>query len=180
MVNYKKIFMKKILLLAIAVVTSIFAVAQTSNGKVGYINTEEILNKIPEYTLAQDQLTKLGEQYNNQVEAEFKKIEILYNNYQSSKASMSAQLREQRENEIIAKEKAARDMQNNFFGQDGRMQVKTEELLTPIKNKIQNAIDKVAQNGNFMLIFDIAGMQGVAYSNPSDNLNYLVLKILGY
>ena len=170
--------MRKVLLLTIALVTSLCAIAQTSNGKVGYINTEDILNKIPEYTAAQAKLTELGEQYNKTVEAEFKKVENMYNNYQSSKANMTQQVREQRENEIIAKERAAKELQNTYFGQDGRMQKKSEELLTPIKNKIQNAIDKVAQSGNFMLIFDIAGMQGVAYSNPSDNLNSQVLKLL--
>ncbi len=172
--------MRKVLLLAITLVTAFSAVAQSSNGKVGYINTEEILNKIPEYTAAQNQLTTIGEQYNKLVEAEFKKIETMYNNYQSAKANMTPQIREQRENEIIAKERAAKELQQIYFGQEGKMQSKTEELLTPIKNKIQNAIDKVAQAGNFMLIFDIAGMQGVAYSNPGDNLNSQVLKLLGY
>ena len=172
--------MKKILLLLAIVIGSFTLNAQSHSGKVGYINTEDILSVIPEYNSAQDALTKLGEQYTKTVEIEFKKVESLYNNYQSSKVNMSAEMREQKENEIIIKERAAKELQNKYFGQDGTMQKKTEELLNPLKNKIQNAIDKVAQSGNFMLIFDTAGMQGVVYSNPNDNLNKQVLAILGY
>lgn len=176
--------MKRVLLIAVVVLLGAMQLnAQNANAlqaRIGYINTETILSQIPEYKIAQEKLELLSNQYKEKVEGEFKKIEVLYQNYQSSKSTLGQSAREQRENDIIGKEKVAKELQKTYFGQDGIMQKKSEELLNPIKEKVQLAIDKVAKNGNFMLIFDLAAMQGVAYSNAGDDLSGLVVKTLGY
>ncbi|MEF9932115.1 MAG: OmpH family outer membrane protein [Bacteroidales bacterium] len=176
--------MKRFLIVTIVILFAAMQVnAQSANSigaKIGYINTETILSQIPEYKVAQEKLEVLSNQYKERVDGEVKKIEILYQSYQSSKATLSEQVRVQRENEIINRERSVKELQKTYFGQDGVMQKKSEELLTPIKDKIQQAIDKIAKDGNFMLIFDLAALQGVAYSNANDNLSNLVLKIMGY
>lgn len=176
--------MKKILLTMVTGLLLGFQLnAQTvalPKGKVGYINTETILAAIPEYKLSQEKLEALGKQYKDKVEGEVKKIEMLYANYQSAKGSLNEYQREQRENEIISLERNVKEQQKVYFGQDGVMQKKSEELLNPIKTKVQQAIDKIAKEGNFMLIFDLAAMQGVAYASESDNLSGMVIKVLGY
>ena len=60
------------------------------------------------------------------------------------------------------------------------MQKKSEELLNPLKERVDAAIKKIAENGNFMIIFDTSLMQGVAYAKESDDLSGLVIKALGY
>ena len=60
------------------------------------------------------------------------------------------------------------------------MQKKSEELLNPLKERVDAAIKKIAENGNFMIIFDISLMQGVAYAKDGDDLSGLVIKALGY
>lgn len=151
-----------------------------SGTKIGYINTETILSKIPEYKVAQEKLEVLSNQYKEKIDGELKKVEILYASYQSSKATLGETQRAQRENEIISMERNVKEQQKTYFGQDGVMQKKSEELLNPVKDKVQQAIDKVAKDGNFMLILDLAALQGVAYSNENDNLSGTVLKIMGY
>ncbi len=174
--------MKRILLLLFVLLAGLQLQAQNipQNQRVGYLNTAEILEQIPEYVVAQEKLEDLAKQYEADVEREFNKIEQLYQAYQSAKSTMNSNQRTERENDIIERERTAKELQKKYFGQDGVMQTKSEELIGPIQERVQQAIDKVAQDGNFMLIFDIAYMQGVAYSNKADNLNDEVLRILKY
>ena len=169
--------MKKGLIIALAM---IFGALQLNAQKIGYIDTEKILKVIPEYKNAQTQLESLSSQYQSKIESEYSKIETMYNSYQRQKASMSAQARAQKENEIIEREKTVKQLQMSYFGQDGLMQKKSAELLDPIKDKVNAAIEKVASSGGYMILFDVAAMQGVAYKNENDDLSPFVIKALGY
>ncbi len=169
--------MKKGLIIAFAM---LFSALQMSAQKIGYINTEKILSVIPEYRSAQAQLENLGKQYSEKIESEYSKIEAMYQTYQQQKGSLSAQARAQRENEIISREQTVKELQKTYFGQDGLMQKKSEELLNPLKERVDAAIKKIAENGNFMIIFDTSLMQGVAYAREGDDLSGLVIKALGY
>lgn len=169
--------MKRCLVIAVAM---LFVSLQMSAQKVGYINTEKILSVIPEYKSAQIQLENLSKQYSQKIESEYAKIETMYQTYQQQKGSLSAQVRAQRENEIISREQNVKELQKTYFGQDGLMQKKSEELLNPLKERVDAAIKKIAENGNFMIIFDTSLMQGVAYARESDDLSGLVIKALGY
>ena len=169
--------MKKFLIIAVALM---LGALQLSAQKVGYISTEKILSVIPEYKSAQAELENLGKQYQQKIESEYSKIESMYQQYQQQKANLSAQARQQRENEIIKREQKVKELQKTYFGQDGIMQQKSQELLNPIKERVDAAVKKIAENGNFMIIFDTSLMQGVAYARESDDLSPLVIKALGY
>ncbi|MBQ7772827.1 MAG: OmpH family outer membrane protein [Bacteroidales bacterium] len=169
--------MKRGLIFAVAM---LFAALQMNAQKVGYINTEEILKAVPEYSAAQKQLESLGSQYQEKIEGEYAKIEAMYVNYQAQKANLPAQARQQRENEIISREKTVKELQQTYFGQDGLMQKKSQELLDPIKEKVDAAVGKVAQAGGYTIILDVASMQGVAYTDPAADLSGAVKRLLGY
>ncbi len=152
---------------------------QANAQKIGYINTEKILSQMQEYAVAQEKLNALSAQYKEKVDSEFKVVEQMYNKYMSVKGTLSASQQSQQESAIIAKEKSAKELRNLYFGQDGYMQKKSEELMAPIKDKVQQAIDKIAKNENFMIIFDLSTLQGVVYENPQYDLSDKVLEIIG-
>lgn len=162
------------------VIAMLFAALQLNAQKVGYINTEKILEAIPAYTSAQKQLESLSTRYQQEIEAEYSKIETMYNNYQSQKAYLSVQARQQKENEIISREASVKELQERYFGQDGYMQKKSEELLAPIKERVDAAVKRVAVEGKYMIILDIASIQGVAYTDPVYDLSSEVIRNLGY
>lgn len=167
--------MKKILLIALLLAGCF---VQVNAQKVGYINTETILSHMPEYTVAQEKLNALNVQYREMVESELKVVEQMYNKYMSVKNTLTAAQQAQQENAIIAKEKSVKDLRNKYFGQDGQLQKKTEELMAPIKAKVQNAIDKIAENENFMIIFDLSALQGVVYESPKYDLSGKVMELM--
>ena len=169
--------MKKFLLILVAVMSVAF---QANAQKVGYIDTEKILSSIPAYKSAQQQLESLSNQYQSAIESEYAKVETLYNRYQQQKSNLTAQARQIKENEIIQKEQAVKELQKEYFGAEGAMQQHSSRLLDPIKEKVDAAIAKVAQQGGYMVILDLASMQGVAYSNPAYDLSGEVIKFLGY
>ena len=146
--------------------------------RVGFLDTEKILASIPEYNSAKSQLESLEKGYRTKVENEFAAIEKLYNAYQANKGTMSQVVRAQKENEIISKEEAAKKLQESYFGENGIMQKKSQELLSPIKERVQAAIERVAKSGGYMMIVDIASQSGVVYTNSQYDLSQEVIKVL--
>lgn len=167
--------MKKIAL-TLCLAFAAFIGAQAQN--VCYIDTEEILATVPEYQQAQDQLNKLAETYRTALEDELSAVDKLYKDYQSRKASLSASERQRLEEEIITKEKAVKTKQNTYFGEDGVMANKSEELLAPIKEKLQAAIDAVAYRFNCSLIIDLAITTGIVYRDSRYDLTDEVIEYL--
>ena len=166
--------MKRFLFIAAAF---LFAV-QLNAQRVGFLDTEKILASIPEYNSAKSQLESLEKGYRTKVENEFAAIENLYNAYQANKGTMSQVVRAQKENEIISKEEAAKKLQESYFGENGIMQKKSQELLSPIKERVQAAIERVAKSGGYMMIVDIASQSGVIYTNSQYDLSQEVIKVL--
>ena len=146
--------------------------------KTGYVNTETILEALPEYKVAKEKLETLNKQYKAKVDNEYAAIEKLYNSYQQQKSAMNTAQRQITENDIIQKEKAAKDLQKSYFGQDGTMQKKSDELLGPIRDKVQKAINEVAADGDFMIIFDVSALKGIVYTNAESDLSNVVINKL--
>jgi outer membrane protein len=167
--------MRRIFLLSLVILASSTIIKAQS---FGYINTETILKAVPEYTTAQQQIQRVKAQYDAEIEGELKKVEQLYNTYQSQKANLSQSERSLRENEIIVKERAVKDLQKKYFGQEGVMAAKSKEIMEPIMTKLKSAIEKVAQSEGFIIIFDIATAQGVVYNNPENDMSQKVIKLL--
>lgn len=167
--------MKRILFtIAFCLVSAASLTAQ----KVGYINTETILNQIPEYQAAQTQLSTLADKYKATMESEVGEIDALYNSYQSKKNTMTPSQRSAAEQEIISKEKLVKEKQQIYFGEDGIMAKKSEEMLSPIKARVNKAIETVAGEDDYSIIIDLAVTAGVVYQNPKCDLTEKVINIL--
>ena len=143
--------------------------------KIAYINTETILNEIPAYLAAQQQLNALSDKYKATIETELGKVENLYQTYQSNRSTMSATQRQNAENEIIAKERVVQEKQKIYFGEEGIMAKKAEELLSPIRSDVDKAISEVARMNGCDLVIDLAAVQGVVYKNEALDLSKAVL-----
>ena len=164
--------MKKYLVLLFALMASLGTLCAQ---KIGYVKTDTILGEIPAYAAAQEQLNALSDKYRATIETEMGKIETLYQNYQNSRNSMSATARQNAENEIISKERVVQEKQKIYFGEDGIMSKRAEELLGPIRKQVDKAISDVAKLGGYDLIIDVAAAQGIVYKNPDHDLSQAVL-----
>lgn len=144
----------------------------------GYVNTQEILEKMPEYRVAQDRLDRIREDHEADMKSEMERIEMLFRKYQSEKSRLSDAVRQSRENEIIMMERNAKERQREIFGQEGSFSKLTLELMEPIQRRVQTAIDSVSIEMGLGIVFDINAMQGVLYKNPRLDITARVMNKL--
>jgi outer membrane protein len=142
--------MKKYLLICFLVLSSAGAFAQ----KFAYVDTEYILKHLPEYKSALSQLNVLSEQWQQQVDNNFNDIDKLYKAYQADQVLLTEEMRKRRENEIIEKEKQAKDFQRRIFGPEGELFQNRAKLLNPIQEKVSKAIGEIAKAKFYDFIFD--------------------------
>ena len=145
---------------------------------VAYVNSETILDKIPEYVNAQEQIKRMNDQYEAQIENEIKAIETLFNQYQAEKSRLSDSQRQIRENDIITKERAVKDRQSKIFGQDGEMSTYSKNILSPVMDKLKNAIEAVAKEVGATIVFDLSVTQGVVYTGTTGDITQRVMSKL--
>ena len=108
--------------------------------KFAYVDSQFILENIPEYKQAQQQLDDLSYDWQEEIEKEYAEIDKLYRAYQTDKVLLTDKMRQTREDEIIEKEREVKELQQQRFGTEGDLFKKQEELIRPIQNQIYNAI----------------------------------------
>lgn len=169
--------MKRILLTLAVVIGFAFAgMAQ----KYAYVDSEYILENIPAYKAAQEQLDKLSGQYQKELETIQAEIEKMYNSYRSESVLLSDDMKRKREDVIVTKEKEYRALQQKYFGREGEVFKTRQGLVKPIQDDIYNAIQELAEEGSYVVIFDKAGGLSMIYTNPKFDLSDQVLAKMGY
>jgi outer membrane protein len=169
--------MKKIAATAVALLLFAgVAVAQ----KFAFVDTEYILQNIPSYNAAQEELNKISEEYETEITGEYQKIEEMYKTYQAERVLLTDEMRKKREDEIMTKEREVKELQNKYFGPEGDLGKKREELVKPIQDAVYKAVKELSAEGSYAVIFDTASGASILYSNPRYDLSDEVLKKLGY
>nr|WP_302446273.1 OmpH family outer membrane protein [Alistipes onderdonkii] len=166
--------MKRLILIAVFVLTTGTLAAQNYI----IVNSEKVFKSIDAYNTALSTLDKLAEQYQDMVDAKFAEVETLYNNYMNQKASLTAATRQTRENDILAKEKAAQEYQETLFGNDGTLMKKRVEMIEPIQKKVFSAIEAYAKQVGADVVLDSANNPTLLYSNPSVDRTQQVIDVL--
>lgn len=169
--------MKKIIL---SVLFFAAIVVATHAQRFAYIDTDYIMDNIPEYQAAQRQLEELSVEWQKEIEQKFAEIDRLYREYQVEAVLLPDEIKRERENQIIEKERAAKALQMQRFGRDGDLFKKREELVKPIQDKIYEAVKEVASRGNYAVIFDKASGATMIYTDVRYDLSDDVLQRMGY
>ncbi len=170
--------MKKTLLSFAVILFTTFTV---SAQKFAYVDTEYILSNIPSYEAAQDQLDELSEKWQNEVEEIYKDVEKMYKDFQAESVLLTPEQKQKRENAIIAKQEEAEKLQKKYFGPEGELYKKRQELVKPIQDEVFNAVKEVGVEGRYGFIFDTAGgTVRVLYSDPRYDQSDDLLEKLGY
>jgi outer membrane protein len=152
----------------------------TSAQKYAFVDTEYILNNIPSYKAAKDKLDNISEEWQKEIETKYSEIEQMYKDYQAEKVLLTDEMRRKREDQIISKEKEVKELQKNYFGQDGALFKKRQELIKPIQDEIYNAVKDIATEGGYAVIFDTSSGPTMLYTNPRYDVSDEVLEKLGY
>ncbi len=169
--------MKKIsIITGLLLLTTSMAVAQ----KYAFVDSDYIRKNIPAFTTAQEQLDKLSKQWEKEVADGYSVVEQMYKSYQTEAVLLSQDMKVKREEAIIAKEKEIKDLQNKYFGVEGDLFKKREELVKPIQDEILKAIKDIAVEGSYAVIFDTAAGGNILFANPKFDISDQVLEKLGF
>lgn len=168
----KKFFITSIIIL--------FATVGAFAQRFAYVDSEYILKHIPEYTSAQKQMDALSAQWQKEVDSRFAEIEKLYSAYQADQVLLTADMRKRRENEIVEKEKEAKEFQRVKFGFEGDLFQQRSRLIKPIQDRVAAAVQAVAEAQQLDMLFDKNSEIMLLYANPRLDKSNDVITRLGY
>ncbi len=175
--------MKSLKLFWIPVAALVFTLASidvaAQQQRIAYIDTDYILTNIPEYSDAQEELNQLSRRWEGEVKAAFDQVEAMYRDYQTQSVLLPDDLKRRKENEIIQKEQEAKALQMKYFGPEGDLFKKRQELVQPIQEKIFSAIQDIAETRNYAFVFDKASGATMLYASPRLDISDEVLDEIG-
>ena len=144
-----------------------------------YVDTQYILDNMPEYSEAQDQLNKASEKWQREIELRYEAIENMNKAYRAERVLLTEDMKRERESEIAQSEKEAKELQKKRFGLNGDLFKKREELIKPIQDMIFKAIKELAEGGNYMVIFDKSNQSSIIFASPKYDKSDRILKKMG-
>lgn len=169
--------MKKYILFSFLLLIGLGASAQ----KFAYVDTEYILKHLPDYKSALNQIDGMSKQFQKEIDDRFVEIDKLYKSYQADQVLLTDDMRRRRENDIIEKEKLAKELQRQKFGPDGDLFQMRTKLLKPIQEKVTNVIGETAKNKFIDFVFDKSSESTMMiYASSNYDISNDVIVKLGY
>lgn len=175
--NKNRNAMKKFILTIVAAFTLVIA---GNAQKFAFIDTEYIMDNIPAFNAAQEQLNQLSSQYQKELESMHAEVEQMYKDFQAESVLLSEDMKRKREDVIITKEKDYKMLQRKYFGPEGDLYKKRQALVKPIQDDIFAAVQEISTAGSYAVIFDKASGTTLFFTNPRYDLSDQVLEKLGY
>jgi len=135
---------------------------------------------MPSYVAAQEQIDKISQKYQKELETLHAELDQIYKDFQGEVVLLSQDMKRKREEQIVNKEKEYKKLQRQYFGPEGDLAKKREALVKPIQDDVFNAVQTIAEQGAYSIVFDKAGGMTMIYTNPKYDLSDMVLQKLGY
>jgi outer membrane protein len=170
--------MKKIILL-FATIFTLTAFTPIFAQRYCVIDSEYILGNLSDYKKAQEKLDEESKKWQREIDTKLQEVERLYKSFQAEQVMLSDEMKKKREEEIIKKEKEAKTLQKTRFGFEGDLFKKRQELVKPIQDKVFNAVQKMAKNKGYDIIFDKSTDLSVFYNDEKIDKSDDVLLDLG-
>ena len=170
--------MKKYLLLTILSLVAFLPIT-AQKFSVAYVDMQYILKNLPQYETANEQLNMISKRWQKDIDAAQNEAQVLAANYQTEQIFLSAEMKQAREAEILAKEQEVLELKRKYFGQDGEWYKKRESLLKPIQDEIYNAIQDIASEKGYDVVKDRSSEPSLIYMSSKLDISDQVLQKLG-
>ena len=167
--------MKKTLLIALLLTSGFIGFAQ----KYAIIDTRYILDKMPEYKKAQEQLDKVAAEWQKDIDDRQSVLDKMYRDYEGEQVMLSEELRKKREDQLFLKEKELRDLQRQRFGFEGDLFKKRQELVKPVQDRVYNAVQKISSQRGYDFVLDKSEGITIIFADPKLDKSDDILRELG-
>ncbi|MDD2983097.1 MAG: OmpH family outer membrane protein [Crocinitomicaceae bacterium] len=152
----------------------------SSAQKYGYIDSDYIMENVPDYQEAKDKLNKLADRWTKEIEDRYDILKKKKEAFAREEVLLPVEEKAKRANEIEELETEAMEMQKLRFGVKGDYFQKRQELIKPIQDQVFEAMQKVASNKNYSFVFDKANQSNLIYADDKFDLSDDVLKQMGF
>ena len=169
---------KKFLILFVCLIIGNTIQAQTRGIKIGYIDMEYILQNVPNYTEAQNQLEQKAQEWKQQVEAKKNAISKLKDALKAEQALLTKELIDERQAEINYLETENLDYQQKRFGPNGDLMLQKSVLTKPIQDQVFTAIQDIAETKKYDFIFDKTSDLTMLFAAKRFDISDQVLRVL--
>ena len=166
---------KVLFLLAIASFISLSTFAQKSV-RIGYIDTEYILQNVPEYQSASTQLDTKVDKWKKEIEKRLSDIDQKKKQLSSESVLLTPELIQERQEDINIEENEVLDYQQKRFGPNGDLMIQRKQLMQPIQDQIFTAVQEIATNKNYDFVFDKSADVVMLYSADRFDISDQVLR----
>jgi len=167
--------MKNLVFSLLIILGTSFAFSQ----KYGYIDSDYILENVPEYKEAKDKLNKLADRWTKDIEDRYAVLKMKKDNFAREEVLLPTEEKTKRKEEITKLETEVLELQKMRFGVSGDYFNKRQELVKPIQDKVFDALQKIASKKNYTFVFDKANQSNLVYADSKTDLSNDVLKELG-
>lgn len=161
-------------LLTLVFMLSFYANAQRGV-RIAYIDTEYILENVPEYQEATAQLEDKAQKWKNEIQSKLTAVEQKRKDLSNEKALLTKELIDEREEDITFEENEILDYQQKRFGPNGDLFIQKKQLMQPIQDQIFSAVQDMAEGRKYDIILDKTETN-MLYSNKSLDISEQVLR----
>ena len=160
--------------LAVALLLAVATLTQAQS-KIGHINSEAIMQTLPEAVDAQKTLDQLVSQWEGELQKMQAEWKRKFDDYDKRKLILTDQVRADAERELRELDQSIADYRNKKFGQNGELFQKQNEIMKPIQNKIFKVLEEIAKEENYDYVFDKSGEILLLYANDKNDLTQKVI-----
>ena len=164
---------RSVFLVVLALAAACYAHAQS---KIAYINSESIMQTLPEAIDAQKTLDGLVAQWESELQKMQADWKRKYDEYDKKKLILTDLARSEQEKDLRALDQSVQDYRNKKFGQNGELFQKQNEIMKPIQNKIFQVLEDIAKEDGYDYIFDKSGQVLLVYANEKNDLTAKVIQ----
>ncbi|GAA4276971.1 OmpH family outer membrane protein [Aquimarina mytili] len=143
--------------------------------RIGYIDMGYILENVPEYNEASAELETKVQKWKVEIEAELKNVEEMRKDLNNERVLLTKELIEEREEDIVFKEKEILEYQQKRFGPNGDLFIQKKRLVQPVQDQVFVAVQEIAKNKKYDFVFDKSADLVMLYSADRHDISDQVL-----
>jgi len=162
-------------ILALAAVLSFTSISSAQTVKIGYVKVDLLLSRFPDFTNAQAALKKEAEAWQSEMENYQKQLSALQENYRQKSTLVSPEKQREMQTEIMKKTQEAQNFQQSIIGPEGKAEKRKNEMMAPINEKVNKAINLVGERDKYTVILSD---ETLLYANSTTDVTEEVLKVL--
>lgn len=147
--------------------------------EIGYVDTEYVLDQMPEYATVQQKLDKLEQKWRSEIQEKEREIEKLEQEFEARELLYTEEERKKKQQAIQRARREVEQLRQKYFGPEGQLYSRQKDLMRPLQERILKAAETVATNEGYDYVVDKKGEALFLYARDEHDLSDKVLRELG-